>query len=215
MRAGLGYGLTPLLTFPAPVCILEHMTNIFLWSDTHILHKKVAELRGFDSVEEHDEYIRDSWNSKVRKNDQVILLGDLSMGSVENTLHFFQSLPGTKDLIPGNHDAVHPMHRRSHRVFRRYLSTFRSIQAFDRRKFSGVEFNLSHFPYAGDHDGLVERHMDFRLRQSDVPLLHGHVHSEWKHRGNQINLGVEHWKDGPVPIEDVLSLWNSIKDEGD
>lgn len=188
------------------------MTKVFLWSDTHIKHKKVSELRGFDSIEAHDEYIKDSWNSVVKKNDQVILLGDLSMGSVQDTLDFFSTLPGTKDLIPGNHDPVHPMHRRSHTVFRRYLSTFRSIQSFDRRKFSGITFNLSHFPYTGDHDGMVERHMDFRLRESDIPLLHGHVHSEWKYSGNQINLGVDQWPDGPVPIDDILSMWNSIKD---
>lgn len=203
----------PLFDTSARIVYAWSMTNVFLWSDTHIKHKKVAELRGFDSMEDHDEFIRDSWKNRVRKNDQVILLGDLSMGSVTDTIEFFKELPGTKDLIPGNHDAVHPMHRRSHSVFRRYLAAFRSIQAFDRRKFSGIEFNMSHFPYAGDHDGMIERHVEFRLRNSEVPLLHGHVHSEWKTNGNQINLGVEQWMDGPVPIEDVLSLWNSIKDQ--
>lgn len=188
------------------------MTKIFLWSDTHIKHKKVSELRGFDTIEEHDDYIKDVWNSRVRKRDQVILLGDLSMGSVTDTLEFFKELNGTKDLIPGNHDPVHPMHRRSHTVFRRYLSVFRSIQAFDRRKLSGIDFNLSHFPYTGDHDGMIDRHTEFRLPESETPLLHGHVHSEWKYNKNQINLGVEQWMDGPVPVEDVIDLWNSIKD---
>lgn len=183
------------------------MTNVFLWSDTHIRHKKVANIRGFDTTEEHDEFIRDVWNKTVRKNDQVILLGDLSMCSVWETVEFFSSLPGTKDLIFGNHDGGHPMHRKSHTLFRKYLPAFRSMQTFDRRKFMGNYYNLSHFPYAGDHDGMVDRHTEFRLRESDTPLIHGHVHDEWLVKDNQVNVGVDHWMDGPAPVEEVVSLF--------
>src|SRR5699024_5038964 len=35
--------------------------------------------RGFDSIEEHDEYIINKWNNKVNKKDSVWILGDLTM----------------------------------------------------------------------------------------------------------------------------------------
>ena len=34
--------------------------------------------RGFSDVEEMNEYMISKWNGKVRKNDDVVIIGDLS-----------------------------------------------------------------------------------------------------------------------------------------
>ena len=44
------------------------------------------------------------WNDKVRKNDEVVILGDFSFGKPEETMEILKRLNGTKYLIKGNHE---------------------------------------------------------------------------------------------------------------
>lgn len=60
--------------------------------------------RGFDSVEEMNECMIEQWNSRVRKNDDVIILGDFSWGNAQQTTEILKRLKGRKYLIRGNHD---------------------------------------------------------------------------------------------------------------
>ena len=41
--------------------------------------------RGFASVEEMNETMIEKWNARVRKKDEVVIIGDLSFGSVQET----------------------------------------------------------------------------------------------------------------------------------
>ena len=48
-------------------------------ADTHFFHRSLNEKmdqRGFEDIEQMNEYMIDQWNSKVRKNDEVVVLGD-------------------------------------------------------------------------------------------------------------------------------------------
>lgn len=56
------------------------MTTYFT-SDPHFGHRKVAEIRGFDSPEEHDAALAANWRAVVRPGDKVWVLGDLAMSS--------------------------------------------------------------------------------------------------------------------------------------
>ena len=58
--------------------------------------------RGFSSVEEHDAYIADCWNSVVRKGDIIYILGDLTMEKGDYSI--LASLAGFKKIVLGNHD---------------------------------------------------------------------------------------------------------------
>lgn len=60
--------------------------------------------RGFASVEEMNEYMIEKWNKKVRKNDDVVIIGDLSWGNVQETNALLQRLKGKLYLVCGNHD---------------------------------------------------------------------------------------------------------------
>ena len=60
--------------------------------------------RGFASVEEMNEYMIEKWNKKVRKNDDVVIIGDLSWGNVQETNTLLQRLKGKLYLVCGNHD---------------------------------------------------------------------------------------------------------------
>ena len=58
--------------------------------------------RGFESVEAMNEYMLRQWNRKVRKNDEVVILGDLSWGKAEETNELLERLNGRLYLIQGN-----------------------------------------------------------------------------------------------------------------
>ena len=80
---------------------------IYILSDTHFGHKRVLEFERFDfkTIEEHDEYIIEKWNSTVKENDKVYHLGDVIFKYSKYTLKELTSkLKGYKILIRGNHD---------------------------------------------------------------------------------------------------------------
>ena len=57
------------------------MTTVFYTSDLHLGHAKVAEIRGFDSLQEHDQTIIDNLDRQVGKRDTLWILGDISSGA--------------------------------------------------------------------------------------------------------------------------------------
>lgn len=90
----------------------------FYTSDTHLGHERMLSMqpRPFPSIEEHDEYIIEAWNSVVGDDDVVYHLGDFAFGlsrDAERIREIFARLKGRKHLIIGNHDvdkkgALHP-----------------------------------------------------------------------------------------------------------
>lgn len=188
--------------------------NVWFTSDLHLSHAKVAEVRGYESVHDHDAEVFATWREQVQPDDAVWVLGDLTVGNPRQPLAELSYLPGRKHLIAGNHDQVHAVSRRSHAWFHTYLETFGSVQAFARRRVNPahlgqrVEVLLSHFPYRGDHG--PDRYTQYRLRDEGVPILHGHTHAEgvltWTHRGTpQVHVGWDAW-DRLVSLQEVERL---------
>lgn len=184
------------------------MANIFFTADTHFSHKLVAGLRGFESTEDHDEVVIESWNAVVSKRDHVWHLGDLTLKNPPAIAHILDRLNGIKHLVLGNHDRAHPVFRNGHSSLKKYAEHFETVQLFARRKVSGKEVFLSHFPMDGDHG--ADRYSAFRLRDSGVPVLHGHTHSEGilTHSGEgtpQVHVG---WDAFGRPVhQDELVAW--------
>ena len=77
-------------------------------ADLHFGHASLnnrMDNRKFESVEAMDEYMIAQWNSRVRRNDEVVILGDFAIykhGEQINQL--LERLKGRKTLIIGNHD---------------------------------------------------------------------------------------------------------------
>lgn len=178
------------------------MSARYFTSDLHFGHTWVAGLRGFASVEEHDEHIVERWNSVVRKKDTVYVLGDLMViGYIDVVLKkHVARLNGTKHLIAGNHDSVHPMHRRAGEAQKMYLTQFASVQAYAKLRVDKQDVLLSHFPYltgeaeSQDHTP-VARYTQWRLPDEGKWLLHGHTHSSTQrlHDGHQVHIGWDAW----------------------
>lgn len=182
-------------------------------SDLHLGHALVAETRQYDNTDVHDSAVLSKLHALNPKGDQLYILGDLSSGSkrgTERALELLADVPVTKHLILGNHDPAHPMHRDAWKWQRRYLDVFESIQPFARQRFTvddvRHEVLLSHFPYDGDHTAEA-RYSQYRLRNYDRWLLHGHTHSGKRIAPGtrQIHIGWDAWR-RPVPEDDIADL---------
>ena len=183
------------------------MSNIFFTSDCHFGHKLVSGLRGFDSTDAHDAALIKNWNSVVKADDIVWVLGDLTCARkdevVLNALDIMSRLPGRKHFIAGNHDPVHPMHKDAWKYQKTYLSAFESVQAFAKIKVAGKPVLLSHFPYKFDHTNDA-RYTQWRLPDEGMTLLHGHTHSDVRvSSGTELHVGLDAWNLKPVPLQVV------------
>ena len=76
-------------------------------ADPHFFHENLntkMDHRGFENVNVMNQYMLEKWNKKVRKNDEVVILGDLSWGKAEETNELLDKLYGRLYLIQGTHD---------------------------------------------------------------------------------------------------------------
>lgn len=143
-------------------------------ADLHFFHGSLntkMDHRGFVSTEAMNAYMIQKWNARVRKNDEVVILGDLSWGKAEETNELLKKLNGRLYLIEGNHD--------------RFLAN----TAFDSSRFVWIK------PYAELHDSrrkVILSHYpimcyngQYRLDDRGNPkvyMLYGHVHDTYDQR---------------------------------
>lgn len=192
------------------------MSKTWVTSDTHFCHKRVAELRGFASSDDHDRQVIRRWNAVVSRDDTVWHLGDVGLGKTSTILGRVSLLNGTKHLVTGNHDAPWPGHRDSHKHQKEWLCYFASVQAFAKRRLNDRTVLMSHFPYAdgGDHTA-EERYRQFRLGNDGQSwLLHGHTHSaDIRTPGfRQLHVGLDAWDLFPVGLDVLYSIINARED---
>lgn len=182
--------------------------GIYLTSDLHLGHLKVSQIRGFDSVEAHDFTIVKNWNTIVRDEDVVYVLGDVMMGDRDRGRDLLRNLRGTKHLVLGNHDRAAPNNTNGHLHQSEMGDSWGSISTMIRIGFNSRGYLMSHYPYEGDH-AREERFNAFRLKDTGIPLFHGHTHYSSKYsvssKGTpQYHVGLDAWDLSPVSISNVL-----------
>ena len=137
-------------------------------SDLHFFHKNVTkegndfDNRGYESVEEMHQDIKERWNKKITNGDTVYILGDVSLcGTAEELIALVAQLKGHKVLVRGNHDDVSDY---------RYVQLFDEIcdykEVTDRLGNDTVHLVLSHYPilmWKNQHRGTIH--------------LYGHLHN--------------------------------------
>lgn len=119
------------------------MTKTYVYADPHFGHKNIVKftrndgspLRPWNDIDEHDSILVDRFNSLVRPDDRVYILGDL--GSWRTA----QRLLGRKVLVKGNHDTD---------KLSQYSQVFDDIRAYVVKK--GII--MSHIPI---HPGSMGR----------------------------------------------------------
>lgn len=183
------------------------MSSVWLTSDLHFGHTKVAELRGFRDFQEHDDYIVAKWRRMVDEGDEIWVLGDISSGGSESQLRALatlRSLPGHKRLVAGNHDSVHPMHGRKPLAWMQfYRDVFEYICSEASLSVEGEKLRLSHFPTMADHTESP-RYMEWRPPHGDHWILHGHTHEKQMLTAErEIHVGLDAWAFKPVNLGQI------------
>ena len=114
---------------------------IFIVSDLHLAHSKdfIYGARGFETVEEMNAEIIRRWNSVVGEEDDVFVLGDLVMGSLEN-LRLLEELNGRIHIVRGNHDTDNRWEH--YKAIENVVEMENSIYF----SYNGYKFYLSHYP---------------------------------------------------------------------
>lgn len=141
------------------------MSKVYVIADLHLGHRKLAEVRGFSSTDDHDNAIVEAWNKVVTKRDVVYVLGDVFK------IDRIPDMLGTKKLALGNHDQLPAS---------KYLGLFSKVQAY-------YEFDnclLSHIPV---HPGQ----MNTRYKLN----VHGHTHSHVIDDPRYVSVSVERCPD--------------------
>jgi len=122
--------------------------------------------RGFASIEEMNMYMLKKWNGKVRKNDEVIIIGDLSLGNVKQTNELLSQLNGRLYLITGNHDKFAYQSKAE-------LERFVWIKPYEELSDNKRKVVLCHYP-------IMCYNGQYRLDKDGKPktyMLYGHVHN--------------------------------------
>ena len=192
---------------------------IFFTADTHFSHARIIELcnRPFDDINHMDEMMIKNWNKTVAPGDTVFHLGDVALGTIAGSLPKVGRLNGYKALIPGNHDRIFSEASQAHRdrFMPEYLKVFDKvldeIQTFTYEAVPRPERTmlLCHFPYCGDSH-VDDRFGGLRPKDTGLPLIHGHVHSEWRTNGRQFNVGVDVNDYRPVSIDTIMEWIDTL-----
>ena len=86
---------------------------IYLTSDLHFNHMNILkyepESRPFSSIEEMNETIIQNWNEVVKISDTVYVLGDMSMGLVENAIPLIKRLSSSEVITIRPSDLRHTL----------------------------------------------------------------------------------------------------------
>lgn len=137
-------------------------------ADPHFFHAALntkMDRRGFENAEQMNQYMLDKWNQKVRKNDEVIILGDLSWGKAEETNELIEKLNGRLYLIQGNHDRF--LKNNNFNVNR-----FVWIKQYEELQDNKRKVILCHYP-------IMCYNGQYRVDENGNPkvyMLYGHVH---------------------------------------
>lgn len=166
------------------------MNTVWFLSDMHFGHDKIRvyENRPFKSLPEMDESIITNWNSKVSKDDNVFVAGDVSFYGKEKTTEIIQSLKGNKTLILGNHD------RQKSRQW--WLDVgFNEVIAFPiiYKEF----FIISHEPM------YINTNMPYAN-------IHGHTHSQKFENPQYVNVSVECINYIPISFNEIVKRLEKI-----
>lgn len=138
-------------------------------ADCHFYHANMndkMDKRGFATVEDMNDYMIKQWNSKVKKNDEVVILGDLSFGDGRQTNNILRKLNGKKFLIEGNHD---------HKFLKDKdfdKSLIEWVKPYYEMNDNGRKVVLSHYP-------ILFYNGQYRKAEDGSPrtyMLYGHIH---------------------------------------
>ena len=167
---------------------------IYFTADTHFGHENVIRFCGrpYSCAEEMDEALILNWNSRVKGNDTVYILGDMFFRST-NAESILRRLKGKKRLIIGNHDGSWMTKFNASKYF---ISIDNFLETSDGKH----TLTLCHYPMLSWKHAMKSY------------MVHGHIHNDTKAdfwplllvRDNVLNAGVDINGYQPVTYDELL-----------
>jgi calcineurin-like phosphoesterase family protein len=166
------------------------MREVWFTSDQHFGHPQIIGHchRPFATVEEMDEKLIESWNSRIKHGDVVYHLGDITFRSAKNPGIYFGRLHGLIHLIAGNHDDE---------TVKKRATCFAWIKDYFYLRLDRKKVVLSHYPF---ESWRASRHGGFHL--------HGHSHGGARRLPRRLDVGVDSNEYNPWS-------WGEIKEKLD
>jgi len=167
--------------------------KVFITSDLHIGHKNILKhqpnriefmgLKDYNDIEGHDNYIFNLFDTTVKKNDEVFILGDLALLPIEEARKVILKLKrkgANIHLVVGNHDKTNI----------RLGTLFNSMTPLKEYKFKKTQF-----PFLDGTFRCVMCHyplVTWADKTHGSVCLHGHTHnnSPWENTGCDLRLNV-------------------------
>lgn len=169
-------------------------SEVFFTADTHFGHKGILQYcnRNFSSIEEHDEFIINSWNSRVKNYHTVFHMGDFSFYNIEKAERILQRLNGKIFLVSGAHDKYKQVSRLS------FKGIFDILQIL----VGDTKIVLSHYPF-----------YDWNGRHVGTWNIHGSTHGSYipNVNLNQKDVGVDVVGYSPISFTALKSLMEQEK----
>lgn len=168
---------------------------IWFTSDLHFNHARILEYepetRPFDTVEQMNDKIIKNWNSVVKPEDTVYVLGDFILGHADTVETILNKLNGTIILVRGNHDTPAKI--------RAYKSHGVDVRDISYKEYKGVFFIMNHFPPAFSEEFYNMVHSN----NSEIVYLYGHVHGNAPkgYYDNAYHVGADTNDLTPISIE--------------
>lgn len=178
------------------------MSKNFYTSDLHFNHEKIysnGTRPPFKTAAEAQEAIINNFNSVVKPNDNLYILGDLTLSaSYDDLVAFLRRLNGNKIVIQGNHDRQRTLEKlKEDKVIANW-------HPWKGCKDQGVSIFMTHFVPLEAHTGP-----ELKL------YLHGHVHGNLRSILKcplRIDVGVDFWNFYPFSMDKVCPEYlNAIR----
>lgn len=141
--------------------------KVWFTSDLHFWHKNICKYcnRPYETIEEMNQGIIDNWNSVVKEDDIVFVLGDLGFCGIEKLRPLMSQLKGKIILIQGNHDPDYVISTLYHEKIINNFDRLMSITIIGDEECPNQELTLCHFPM-----------IDWYNKEKGSWMIHGHQH---------------------------------------
>lgn len=170
---------------------------VYFSSDLHFGHNRefIYKPRGFKSVYEMNETLIKNWNSVVKKEDEVYLLGDCMLGDNKAGRQCLAQLNGNIHIILGNHDtpARVDIYNNLHNVVEVCYAT--------QIKVDGWCLYLSHYP-------TMTCNLEKEFSKKCILNLYGHTHQQSNFYNGLpfcYHVGVDSHNNTPVEFSEIIS----------
>ncbi len=156
--------------------------DTWIIADTHFFHKNIRKYANRPS--NHFGLMIANWNIYCQPEDNILHLGDFSLGKKDKIKELAKILNGNTYLINGNHDSRKTLHKLvGFTYFERDQMLF--------KKFGKYLLIFSHVPV-------------YKIKHPLTYNLHGHIHQNESPTENHINMCVEVRGYRPWKLGDIL-----------